>query len=224
MSEEKGIEPVETVDDERDDTIGGGPPEHDSMEVEIVSFGDEGEEHDPEADPSVDEAVDEAIEALRRELAEERERGLRLRADFDNFRKRSARERDEFARRVLADPIRDLLPVLDNLERALGAPGDGDDFRNGVELIAKQFVDTLKKFGLAEIPALGLPFDPEVHEAVARVESDEIEVATVLDEYQRGYWLNERLLRPAIVRVAVPARGRGGAAETDAADGGEDAS
>lgn len=199
MSEEKGIEPVEVDDGAR----AGGEPE-----VEIVSFGDEGEEHEPEADPG-DPRDDAAAEALARELAEERERTLRLRADFDNFRKRSAREREEFARRALADPIRELLPVLDNLERALGAPGDGDDLRNGVELIAKQFVDALRKLGLAEIPALGLPFDPQVHEAVARVESDEVEVPTVLDELQRGYWLNERLLRPAIVRVAVPARGAG---------------
>lgn len=208
MSEEKGIEPVE---------MGNEPRDGDEPEVEIVSFGDEGEEHEPDADPG-DPRDDGAAEALARELAEERERTLRLRADFDNFRKRSARERDEFARRALADPIRELLPVLDNLERALGAPGDGDDLRNGVELIAKQFVDALRKFGLAEIPALGLPFDPQVHEAVARVESDEVEVPTVLDELQRGYWLNERLLRPAIVRVAVPGRGAAPAREEAAGE------
>jgi molecular chaperone GrpE len=100
--------------------------------------------------------------------------------------------------------MRDLLPVIDNLERALAAPGTAEDLRGGVELIARQFAEVLRRFGLTEVPALGQPFDPRVHEAVSREESDEVDRPTVVAEFQRGYWLNDRLLRPAMVRVAVP--------------------
>jgi molecular chaperone GrpE len=174
-------------------------PEDAHPEVEIVSFGDSDE---PAAAPAG--AADEAAR-LRDEHEELRSRYLRLRADFENFRKRVERERGESARRAIAEPIRELLPVVDNLERALAAAGEGEELRGGVELILRQLVDVLRKFGVAEIPALGLAFDPEVHEAVARVEDPGVAAPTVVAELQRGYWLQDRLLRPAMVRVAVPA-------------------
>jgi len=185
MTDERTVNPGEEVVDV------GAPDE--VPEVEIVSFGDD----EPDAEPS-------ETESLRAELDEAQERHLRLRADFDNYRKRVERAREEAARTALAEPMRELLPVLDNLERALAAPGGADELRRGVELIARQFADVLRRFGLEEIPAEGRPFDPQVHEAVSREESGAVEVPTVTSELQRGYWLNNRLLRPAMVRVAVP--------------------
>jgi molecular chaperone GrpE len=172
--------------------------------VEIVSFGDDDPAPAAASGPAAGLPSGDAAR-LTAELEEQRGRHLRLRADFENFRKRVEREREESARRALAEPIRDLLPVVDNLERALAAGGEGEELRGGVELILRQLVDVLRRFGIAEIPALGLAFDPRVHEAVARVEDPAVAAPTVVGELQRGYWLNDRLLRPALVRVAVPA-------------------
>lgn len=138
------------------------------------------------------------------ELAQLKDRHLRLLADFDNFRKRAEREREERARFSLTEPLRDLLPVIDNLERALAARGSLDDLRQGVEMISRQFEEILRRFGVTAVAAVGQRFDPRVHEAVSRVESPAVEAPTVIDEMQRGYRLHDRLLRPAMVRVAVP--------------------
>lgn len=198
--------------------------EPDDLEVEIVSIGDDDEgERDiaprderPGGRPVV---VSADAEELRLKLAEAEERYLRLRADFDNFRKRLEREREDRERRALARPFLDLLPVVDNLERASGAPGSADDLRRGVDLIARQIVDLLRGYGLVEIPSVGKPFDPRLHEAVSRVESAEHEVPTVIAELQRGYWLNDKLLRPAMVEVAVPVDAEKAPAESEPDDG-----
>jgi molecular chaperone GrpE len=164
-------------------------------------------------------AVDE-LEQARADLAALDERFLRLRADFDNYRKRSERERAEVRRYMLADPLRDLLPVLDNLERALASPGSVEDLRRGVEMIVRQLREALKRHGLAEVVAQGERFDPSLHEAVAREESLEVEHPTVVDQLQRGYLLHDRLLRPAMVKVAVPPEPAAGA--DDDGSGGEE--
>lgn len=143
------------------------------------------------------------------------ERYVRLLADFDNFRKRSEREREERARYALMEPMRDLLPVLDNLERALSVPGAADDLRRGVEMIARQFLDVLRRYGVEPVAAIGEPFDPRVHDAVMKVESPDVGAATVVEELQRGYRLYDRLLRPAMVRVAVPPEIASGGAAGD---------
>jgi molecular chaperone GrpE len=205
MSDEKGLDPV-----------GLDPaPEAGEPEIEIVSYGDE-----PEPAGTAAPGGAEAVRRLEQELAEARDRYLRLRADFDNFRKRVERDREEGSRRQLAEVLLDLLPVIDNLERAATAAGTLDDVRGGVEMIHRQFAEALRRFGLAEIPALGLPFDPRLHEAVAREESADVHAPTVVAEFQRGYWLNDRLLRPALVRVAVPPEGgHAAAADGDGATG-----
>jgi molecular chaperone GrpE len=194
-------------------------PEPEELEVEIVSIGDE---PDGESGRSSNAASDGAaggeraagephadsdVDELRQKLAEAEERTLRLRAEFDNFRKRLEREREDRERRALAQPFLDLLPVVDNLERAAAATGSADDLRHGAELIARQLVDQLRRYGLEEIPAVGKPFDPRLHEAVSKVESREHDRPTVISELQRGYWLNGKLLRPAMVEVAVPVEG-----------------
>ena len=155
--------------------------------------------------PGEEAVADAAVAELQAELADLRDRSIRTLADFENYRRRSERERDDLKRFAQGDVLRDLLPVVDNLQRALAAGGTVDDLKTGVELTLRQFRDLLKQRGIAEVPALGAPFDPAVHEAVARVDDETVEAPTVIDELQRGYTLHGRLLRPALVRVAMPA-------------------
>ncbi len=137
------------------------------------------------------------------------DRLARLQAEFDNARKRAVREQQEFREFAAADAIRNFLPILDSFERALKAGGgsNSNDFRNGVELIYRQFQDALQKIGVQPIPALGQAFDPRVHEAVEMVDTTEVADHQVFDELQRGYKYKDRLLRPAMVRVARNSRG-----------------
>lgn len=133
-----------------------------------------------------------------------REALVRTNADFENLKKRTEREKTDYFKFALAEVFREVLPVLDNFERAMAhvETGRGGDFFVGVEMIARQLADVLKRFGLAEVPALGLPFDPNVHEAVVREETEDAAPGTVLAVLQRGYLLNDKLLRPALVKVA----------------------
>jgi len=141
---------------------------------------------------------------LQVRLARAEDRNLRLLADFDNFRKRADRERQESARHALADVMRELLPVVDNLERALASSGGTEELRKGVEMIVRQFLEVLRRFDVEPVPAVGRTFDPKIHEAVQSTESTDVEHPTVAEEYQRGYLLRGRLIRPALVRVALP--------------------
>jgi molecular chaperone GrpE len=142
---------------------------------------------------------------LQQETAEVRDRLVRTLADFDNFRKRSERERQELKRYALLEPMREILTVADNLDLALSAQGSAEDLKRGVEMIHRQMQELLRRFGVEEVPAIGQPFDPTLHEAVAREESAEAKTATVVAELRKGYKLHDRLLRPAMVKVAVPA-------------------
>ena len=135
------------------------------------------------------------------------DRLARLQAEFDNARKRAVREQQEFREFAAADVIKTFLPTLDSFERALKAGGDSSDFRNGIELIYRQFQDALQKIGVQPIVALGQPFDPRVHEAIEMVDTTEVPDHHVMDELQRGYRYKERLLRPAMVRVARTSHG-----------------
>lgn len=134
-----------------------------------------------------------------------RERYLRVLADFDNFRKRTERERDSLRRAAAADVLRDMLETADNLERALSASGSVDELKSGLQMVLRLQEDLFKRHGAVRIEALGKTFDPALHEAVMREESTEVATPTVVAEFQRGYLLYDRLLRPALVRVAVPA-------------------
>jgi molecular chaperone GrpE len=149
-------------------------------------------------------AQQEEQERLRQERDSLLDRLARLQAEFDNFRKRNAREQQEFRDYALADAIKALLPVVDSFDRALAVPErSSGDFHQGIELINRQLHDALAKLGVQPIEAQGAPFDPNLHQAVQMVESDEAEDHHVLDELQRGYKLKNRLLRPAMVRVAT---------------------
>ena len=138
------------------------------------------------------------------ELAAKYSAAVRQLADLDNARKRIERERREDTARITVHVIEPLLPVLDAFERALAAHSDPayEDYRKGFELIYRQLLEALGRFGVERIEALGRPFDPHVHQAVERVESSEHEDGTVVEDLRHGYKLRERVLRPALVRVA----------------------
>ena len=137
------------------------------------------------------------------EKADLQDRLLRVRAEFDNFRKRSERERGDFIQFAAMDMVKDVLPVLDDFERALKVETADREYAKGVELIYQRLFDTLKKIGLEPIETAGRLFDPNVHQAVERVPTEEAEDQAILGEFQRGYNFKGRLLRPAMVRVAV---------------------
>lgn len=153
----------------------------------------------PSGEPSDIGAELEKVKAERDALLD---RFARMQADFDNARKRAAKEQQDFRDFALADSIKSLLPVVDSFERALQAKSDPADFRAGVELIYKQLQDVLAKMGVQPITAKGQPFDPRYHEAIEMVETSDAPDHEVLDEWQRGYKFKDRLLRPAMVRVA----------------------
>ncbi len=149
------------------------------------------------------EAARAANEKMRAENEELKNRYLRTLADFENFRKRSEREKQDYFRYALADAFRDLLPVIDNFDRALEHAEEGDEFHRGVALIYKQMFDVLQRYGLKTIDQAGVRFDPNIHEAVVREENPDVPGHTVVQILQKGYFLNDRLLRPALVKVAV---------------------
>ena len=157
----------------------------------------------PSAEVEETPAVESELEALRAEKANYLDRLARLQAEFDNFRKRSVRDQQDFRDYALAEALRSLLPILDSLDRALKTTGVSvDDFRSGIELVDKQFHDALSKLGVEPVGAEGEIFDPNLHQAVQMVDTDEVEDHRVIDELQRGYRIKDRLLRPAMVRVA----------------------
>src|SRR5215470_10963180 len=131
------------------------------------------------------------------------DRLARLQAEFENYRKRNAREQAEFREYAVADAVKNFLPILDNFDLALRQTNEGAALRSGIELIRKQMDDVLSRLGVQVIPAQGSTFDPRVHEAIEMVESADHADHEVIDELQRGYKLKERLLRPAMVRVAT---------------------
>jgi molecular chaperone GrpE len=149
-------------------------------------------------------AVEEEIDRLRAEHAELKDAYLRLRADFDNSRKRMEREKSEYYRFALGGTVRELLPVLDNLDRALAMAGERDDeFIEGVRMIRVLFEDVLQKLGVTSIGQPGDEFDPNFHEAVSSEERPDLPPHSIIDVLQKGYVMNDRLIRPAMVRVAL---------------------
>jgi len=157
-----------------------------------------------------DEAGD--VEALRGELAAAEERMVRLQADFDNFRRRALKEREEAHQYGHENLVKDLLATVDNLDRAIehARKSDGGDFQSmlqGVELVQRELLGALANHGVSEIEAGEVAFDPNVHEAMAQQENDSVPANTVIEVFQKGYRLRDRLLRPARVVVSKPAEG-----------------
>jgi molecular chaperone GrpE len=148
-------------------------------------------------------AVTAERDQLVKEKAELYERVLRARAEFDNARRRAERERTEFLQFAAMDLVKEILPILDDFERALKVETSDREYAKGVELIYQRLYETLKKMGLEPIEAKGARFDPNLHQALERVHTAEAEDMTVLDEFQRGYNFRGKLLRPSMVKVAV---------------------
>ncbi|HKW18645.1 MAG TPA: nucleotide exchange factor GrpE [Terriglobales bacterium] len=146
------------------------------------------------------------VEKLRAERDSLLDRLARIQAEFDNARKRAAKEQQEFRDYALADTIKTIIPVLDSFDRALQSSPEKSEFHTGVELIQKQLLDAFAKLGVKQIPAKGEQFDPRYHEAIEMVDSEDAEDHQVLEELQRGYKLKDRLLRPAMVKVARNSR------------------
>jgi molecular chaperone GrpE len=153
--------------------------------------------------PAADQP-DAALKELQREKETLQDRLLRTAAEFDNYRKRMDRERRELSEYAATDVLLELLPIIDNFERALQAStgAEAEAFRKGIELIHKQMLDLLKKRGVTTIDSVGANFDPNFHQAVIHEPSDDHREGEVMQELQRGYMLGERLLRPAMVKVA----------------------
>jgi len=202
------------MNDEKD--FSADPGVNDDIEIEFVD-----EEKNltpvtqvPESPNTVETSTDgssrEEVDHLKAELDRVRDTYLRKLAEFDNFRKRVEREREERQQAAAEDLVKDLLPVLDNFERALEhAENDSGAVREGVEMIARQFKDTLTRRGVVAVDPLGQPFDPGLHEAVQRVEDSDHPPGTVAFVMLKGYTLGDRLLRPAMVGVVVETESRG---------------
>lgn len=140
---------------------------------------------------------------LAAEKSELQDRFLRSQAEFQNLRRRIEKEKVEWHEYAATEAVRALLPILDDFERALKVENSSKDYTKGMELIYQRLFDALKKLGLEPIDSVGKPFDPHVHHAVEKKEAEEAAADTVLEEFQRGYNFKGRLLRPAMVKVAV---------------------
>jgi molecular chaperone GrpE len=176
-----------------------------------------------EAAPAPASEIDSELERLRREASEMRELAQRKQAEFENYRKRMERERLDLGRYAGADIVKEVLPVLDNLERACSyASGSSEEqLRDGVALIYKQLQEILTRMGLTEVESQGKAFDPHIHEAVSQLETEEHPEGTVLSVFQKGYLFKDRLLRPAMVSVARAPSGAGEDQDQDSGDDGE---
>jgi molecular chaperone GrpE len=167
-------------------------------------------------------SAEDRIAALEKEVADFKDKLLRKQADFENFRKRMLREREDAARYANASLLSDIIGLIDDFERAIRSAEESNDFTTflqGVGMIEKQFVEMLEtRWGLKRFNSVGEGFDPNRHEAVLRVEGPAGSKPTVVEDYQKGYYLHERVLRPARVKVMVPAAE---AASKEGADGGD---
>lgn len=167
------------------------------MSVEKMESNDQANVQDTNA------ALSAERDQLAAEKAELQDRLLRAQAEFQNLRKRTERERVELFEYASMEAVRVLLPVLDDFERAMKSDSSDKEYAAGIELIYNRFFETLKKLGLEPMDSQGKPFDPQIHHAVDMVETDQAPDHTVIDEFQRGYNFKGRLLRPAMVKVAV---------------------
>lgn len=169
------------------------------VEHELPPSNDDGE---ATSASSASSASPSELEKLQAERDTMRDRLARMQAEFDNARKRTLKEQQEYRDYAAADAIKSLLPVLDSFERALKVNAEASEFRNGVELIYKQLQTALEKLSLQPIKAKGEQFNPHVHEAIEMVDTTDVPDHQVIEELQRGYKMKERLLRPAMVKVA----------------------
>ena len=142
------------------------------------------------------------IEKLKAELEETTDRYKRMMAEFDNYKKRSAKERDALYNSLVADIVTSLLPILDNLEKAVTAKTEDESYKQGVEMVLKQFIDTLSSLGVQEIETVGTTFNPEFHEAVSSVQDENLGEKEIKEEFRKGYKIGDKVIRHSMVVVA----------------------
>ena len=160
-----------------------------------------------ETDQTEESTENAQIRSLQAELEESKQRFMRAQADFDNFRRRTQKEKEELGKYASSKLLGELVPVFDNFERALAAitpeqEGEQSSLAKGVEMIFRQFEGVLKAEGLTVMESVGQPFNPEFHQAIMTVEKDEFEEGIVVEELQKGYILKDKVLRPAMVKVS----------------------
>jgi molecular chaperone GrpE len=218
-----GVEDLESSgEEESEGTLAPNPELEEALREAAAAVPDA---EDAEGQPSAPEIAGDEAQRLADELNELEARNLRLLADYENFRKRALRERQEAARYGSQNLVKDLLSVVDNLERAIdharqNEGGDLQSLLQGVELAQREFTGVLAKHHVVEIEAQGKPFNPALHEAMAQVDSDTVEPNTIVEVLEKGYQLHDRLVRPTRVVVA---REREEKAGPDAGDDGENA-
>lgn len=182
-----------------------GKQSDENAEKTTVSLKEESEEAvESRDDESNENEGGDEVSVLKDELEAEQNKYLRLLADYDNFKRRTQKDREISAKFRSQSLLTDLLPVLDNFERALAVEAKSEDavsIMKGVEMVQKSLLEAVKREGLEEIPAVGEPFDPNFHQAVMQEKDDDAEPGTVLQELQKGYTLKGRVLRPAMVKV-----------------------
>ena len=159
-------------------------------------------ENNSENDNELLNNLKQKLEEQKAEIDEKDDRLKRLMAEFDNFKKRSAKEREGLYNSIIADIALSLLPVIDNLEKAVSVKTEDNNYKIGVELVLKQFKDVLKSNGITEIETIGKTFDPELHEAVSSVEDSELGVQEIKEEYRKGYMVGNKVIRHSLVVVA----------------------
>lgn len=175
--------------------------------TEDATYSGEGEAAEQDrVDVGSAEAAQAELEALRKQLEEQQERTIRAQADFDNFRRRTRQEKEEFAKYASSKLVEQMLPVLDNFERALAYSKESRDFDallKGIEMTFRQLDQALEQEGLKRMEAAGQPFNPEFHQAIQQVESEEHEEGIIVEEVMKGYLFKDKVLRPAMVKVSM---------------------
>jgi len=146
--------------------------------------------------------LNEKLSKVKDELEDIKDRHTRLIAEFDNLKKRSAKEREGLYNSIMSDVISSFLPVIDNLEKAAEAESKDEEYKKGIELVLKQFKDVLSANGVKEIEAVGQPFDPELHEAVSMIQDENLGEKIVASEYRKGYKIGNKVIRHSMVVVA----------------------
>ena len=146
--------------------------------------------------------LNEKLSKVKDELEDIKDRHTRLIAEFDNLKKRSAKEREGLYNSIMSDVISSFLPVIDNLEKAAEAESKDEEYKKGIELVLKQFKDVLSANGVKEIEAVGQPFDPELHEAVSMIQDENLGEKVVASEYRKGYKIGNKVIRHSMVVVA----------------------
>lgn len=174
---------------------------NDEEQKNLCDETDEAENADTAADVEIEQAVESEADKISEELEQTKDRLLRTMAEYDNFRKRSAREKDALRADIIANVTSKFLPVMDNLERALGADCSDENYKNGVKMIYDSFMETLTGLGVEEIVSEGAAFDPSCHQAVQRVSEGDAESGTVVQTFAKGYKIGDKVIRFAVVAV-----------------------